>query len=219
MLQRFERNKRGHDFAVGDLHGHFTLLLRKLRQIGFNPDADRLFSVGDLIDRGPDSMKCMGMMFEPWFWAVRGNHEEMMFDALLRDGSIDLWLWNGGGWMAKENMEELKALAQMLDKWLPCAIELESAAGHVGIVHAEVPGDDWAGVEAGDIKTMTWARRRVSERRCNPVRGIDAVICGHTPVSEPMRLGNVNYIDTGAFTTGHLTIIDLADLCEVRAAA
>ena len=54
-MPRFAQNIAGRDFAVGDIHGCFTELQRGLDAIGFNPNTDRLFSVGDLVDRGPES--------------------------------------------------------------------------------------------------------------------------------------------------------------------
>ena len=55
ILQHFARNTHGRDFVVGDIHGCFDLLQQALDEAAFNPDRDRLFSVGDLIDRGPQS--------------------------------------------------------------------------------------------------------------------------------------------------------------------
>ena len=52
---RFEANALGRDFAVGDIHGAFADLRRALDAIGFDEHRDRLFSVGDLVDRGPES--------------------------------------------------------------------------------------------------------------------------------------------------------------------
>ena len=54
-MPRFAQNTVGRDFAVGDIHGCFTELQRGLDAIGFDPSTDRLFSVGDLVDRGPES--------------------------------------------------------------------------------------------------------------------------------------------------------------------
>ena len=54
-MPRFAQNTVGRDFAVGDIHGCFTELQRGLEAIGFDPSTDRLFSVGDLVDRGPES--------------------------------------------------------------------------------------------------------------------------------------------------------------------
>ena len=71
-------------FAVGDLHGEITALNEKLVEIGFNKDADLLISVGDLIDRGEDSLACLSLIHnEPWFHAVRGNHEDLMIGSIV----------------------------------------------------------------------------------------------------------------------------------------
>lgn len=52
-------NRRGRDIAVGDVHGHFQRLQQALDAVGFDPAIDRLFSVGDLVDRGPDSEQAL----------------------------------------------------------------------------------------------------------------------------------------------------------------
>ena len=53
-VARFEENATGRDFVVGDLHGMFSHLEALLNEVAFDESADRLFSVGDLIDRGPE---------------------------------------------------------------------------------------------------------------------------------------------------------------------
>ena len=58
--RRFERNARGRDFVVGDVHGHFDTLERLLEAVDFDASADRLFSVGDLVNRGPASERSTG---------------------------------------------------------------------------------------------------------------------------------------------------------------
>lgn len=80
-------NRRGRDFVVGDLHGHRLLLDDVLHAIGFDPLQDRLFSVGDLVDRGPDSLGTLALIEEPWFHAVAGNHELWLLSHLGRYGS------------------------------------------------------------------------------------------------------------------------------------
>jgi hypothetical protein len=51
MIERHAANGRGRDFIVGDLHGCRAMLDALLVHVGFDPDRDRLFSVGDLMDR------------------------------------------------------------------------------------------------------------------------------------------------------------------------
>ena len=45
-------NRTGRDFVVGDVHGCFRTLEQALGQVGFDRERDRLFSVGDLVNRG-----------------------------------------------------------------------------------------------------------------------------------------------------------------------
>ena len=86
-----------HVWVVSDLHGCYQMLMADLRQRHFNPYEDLLICVGDLIDRGPDSVKCLQLLNEAWFYAVRGNHEQMALDA-LQNNDFGLWMMNGGNW-------------------------------------------------------------------------------------------------------------------------
>jgi serine/threonine protein phosphatase 1 len=58
-----------------NLHGKYNELINALAQIGFNFGDDRLFSVGDLVDKGKDSKKVVDLLQKDWFHAIRGNHE------------------------------------------------------------------------------------------------------------------------------------------------
>ena len=96
--RRFARNPAGRDFVVGDIHGMFPALRELLALVRFDEERDRLFSVGDLIDRGPCSREAIDWLAKPWFHAVRGNHEQFLLDS--DDPSTrDLWIrYNGGAW-------------------------------------------------------------------------------------------------------------------------
>src|SRR3546814_19392841 len=76
-VQRYPRNETGRDFAVGDIHGHFSRLQALLDAVEFDPSKDRLFSVGDLVDRGPECEQALDWLARPWFHAVQGNHEDI----------------------------------------------------------------------------------------------------------------------------------------------
>lgn len=75
-------NTSGRDIVIGDLHGHLDVLERLLEKANFDPVKDRVISTGDLPDRGPDSFGCLNLLFEPWFHAVRGNHEDHLCGLL-----------------------------------------------------------------------------------------------------------------------------------------
>ena len=144
LWQRFERNETGRDFAVGDIHGHFPALERLLARVGFDEACDRLFAVGDLIDRGPASARFADFLEHPWFHAVRGNHEQMMIESAFDQGMLATWEDNGGAWatrfLSPSAIDRLRVVADQL----PIAIEVATRYGLVGLVHAHLPLPNWA---------------------------------------------------------------------------
>lgn len=207
---RFEQNKQGRDFIIGDLHGHLDLLNERLEEVGFDKSKDRLFSTGDLIDRGPQSLECLKLVLEPWFFAVRGNHEQMMFDSLITRNPRwwDTWMYNGGDWIDSCDIGEVTALAVEVEKRMPLWMEVETEQRVIGIVHAEPP-EDWIDIEEESVNHLVWSRNKINRVDKSEVESISVVYCGHTPLREVVQLGNVRYIDTGAFHTGILTIEEL----------
>lgn len=97
LFKFFNRNPQGRDFVVGDLHGHFSALELMLVQINFNPKRDRVFAVGDLIDRGPESWRVVEFLNYPWFNSVLGNHEQMLIDSASNPSVAKTWLGFNGG--------------------------------------------------------------------------------------------------------------------------
>ncbi|MCH4562803.1 metallophosphoesterase [Halomonas sp. EGI 63088] len=214
MLMMHEANTRGRDFFVGDIHGQYRLLGEALRRVAFSRTDDRLFSVGDLVDRGADSLDCLLLVFQPWFHAVRGNHEELARNALQEGEGSNAWaLWmiNGGGWVVESGASEARRVLEAALRRLPHAREVTIDGERVGMVHAEPPAD-WSRIEEADPEALVWGRSRIQRGDETPVAGIDAVVVGHTIVERPLTLGNVHYIDTGAFCTGRLTLVDAREL-------
>lgn len=233
-VQTYTKNELGTDYIVGDIHGAFALLATELLKINFDQTKDRLFSVGDLVDRGDDSEAALTWLKKPWFFAVRGNHEQMAIDFGTYAGmDRSTYAYNGGQWFLDLDKDDRK-LYQDAFKALPYMIELEADIGKIGIIHAEVPGDDWnkavqmaynrdiRGVEF-DINdpfpnVALWNRDRITYNVKTNVQNIDYVVVGHTPQKEMKTLGNVLYIDTGAVFKGrgHFTILRANDLFHVN---
>ncbi|GAA5235674.1 serine/threonine protein phosphatase [Verticiella sediminum] len=222
-LQRHARNTHGRDIAVGDIHGHFSALRTELERIGFDPKRDRLFSVGDLVDRGPESAQVLTWLERPWLHAVRGNHEDMAL-RYAQGNPMDRenYRANGGGWFI-DAAPVLRAKVAAALARLPWAIELQTEAGPVGLIHADCPGGDWGRLperlETGrSARALAlWDRTRITEGDTRPVAGLRALVVGHSPLADIRVLGNVHHIDTGGWLPdGHFTLLDLATLAPAE---
>lgn len=222
LVRRFARNTLGRDLIVGDVHGCFTRLQAALDAVGFNPARDRLFSVGDLVDRGPESDQALAWLARPWFHAVSGNHEAAAI--YFAQGAIPAGFYvqgYGGGWNVG-NTPDARAEFAAAFAALPVAIELETEGGPVAIIHADVPGSSWpafvqaiespaasAGAKLHLIMVAQESRDRHDLLFRDEVAGVRAVVVGHTPVTVPTTLGNVHFIDTKGWREGgRFTLLD-----------
>ena len=208
---KFKLNKYGRDFVIGDLHGCIDLFEAKLKEIYFNKQFDRIFSVGDLIDQGPDSLACLQLIEEPWFFPVLGNHENILLNVLKHNGDIKHWFANGGDWYRYTNKTEVQRLLQVVAE-LPIVINVETRKGTIGICHAQPPSRDWKDSESiknDDVGIMLWSRIWINYMDNEGVRNVLKTYHRYTPVTEPTLKGNVNFIDTGAIWSGNLTCIQI----------
>ena len=206
-LKRLADNPAGRDFVVGDLHGQYDLLMGELDRAGFDRDADRLICVGDLVDRGPRSVECLSLLREPWFFAVLGNHEDMMLDALNEapDVSVALHWMNkcGGDWIREADLDRVADLVRDHARTMPLAIEVPVGDRLVGVIHAAVSSAQWGLFhQESDIWNRRIARDRHLEGGPVPqeamVQGVDAVVVGHNITETPFVRGNTLSLDTGA---------------------
>lgn len=207
----YGRNVRGRDLVVGDIHGCFSQLEERLKAINFSPAVDRLFAVGDLVDRGPESPRALEFLAKPWFLPVRGNHEQMFLDLYQGGEPNDDVLEavcrrNGMNWWISQSDEARRSFLRAFAK-IPIAAEINTVRGAVGLVHADVPaGMHWREflrrISAGDqaaTDVALWSRERILKASTSGVEGIDRLFVGHTIGDRVRQLGNVYFVDSGAF--------------------
>ena len=192
-----------------------------MEERGFDETRDRIFSVGDLVDRGDRSEDAIDWIKRSYFHAVRGNHEDMAIRAHTGNMDKENHIANGGAWivgMTKEEQIEFSLAFQEL----PYMIEVEhDIGGLLGVVHAELMDGDWnLTKEALENKnhprhkeakqSVLWGRSKYQNLDESLVAGVDFLFVGHTPVKKAAYLGNVFYIDTGACFGGGITLLDLS---------
>ena len=155
----------GRDLVVGDVHGEFDTLEHALESLEFRPAQDRLFTLGDLIDRGPRSADALEWLeLRKFAGGVRGNHEHMMVHTLLmprpfspwKSGPPGLWQMNGADWWYDSAEAERERThrddgppSPLVGRWLdalasmPYVTTIEYPARRVGLVHAPGALDEW----------------------------------------------------------------------------
>ena len=63
------------DYCISDIHGYYDLFCRMLDKIRFG-GGDKLYVLGDIIDKGPDSIRLAKLLFSmPNVCCIAGNHE------------------------------------------------------------------------------------------------------------------------------------------------
>lgn len=119
-------------YVMGDIQGCFTPFQCLLERVKFNPDKDRLWSVGDLVNRGPDNLGVLR-----WFYEHRDN-------VTLVLGNHDLHLMAVSAGVRKpsrkDNLDDILDAPdrEKLIEWLHYQ-PLAHFENNVTMVHAGIP--------------------------------------------------------------------------------
>lgn len=105
---------RGYTYVISDVHGCFDQFVHVLALSGFAAN-DRLFVLGDAIDRGPKSVDMIKWLLHAPsnVTYMLGNHELMMLEDIRDPASttvppqISNWGYNGGDTTGRQMMEGL----------------------------------------------------------------------------------------------------------------
>lgn len=228
-VNNWDKEIKGKLYAVGDIHGCYNLLMNRLNEIGFDFENDLLVAVGDLVDRGIQNEECVGLIDQPWFTSVMGNHEELCIRGMENQSFFNCHIQNGGEWFYDLDYLKQKEVITKL-KTLPIALEVNHQGKKFGFVHGHIEENNWDEFKSilnnfdqaqhiidhkrFPTELAMWSRDRLDEdkKQYTHVSGVHAVIMGHTVTQKPCKRDNCYWIDTGAVHWGTMTILDLSKI-------
>jgi serine/threonine protein phosphatase 1 len=193
-------------YVIPDIHGRMDLLDEALDLVE-QRDGGTVIFLGDYIDRGLASAKVVARIMagptSPDFtWVpIRGNHEDMLLQALEEPIDLQIWQWwhgNGGdttmasydGFVPDDHKDWMNNLPRLVQDT------------HRVYVHAGV--DESYALEDQPQQVTQWFRY---PSKANVGYRDQHVVHGHTPQTVgPELYANRTNLDCGAFFTGKLVV-------------
>jgi serine/threonine protein phosphatase 1 len=211
----------GRTLAIGDIHGCSAALERLLDALELRDD-DMLITLGDAIDRGPDSQGVIDLLIEARsrcrLVPILGNHDQVLLNLRegsdkrknrLRRSSDTTWISMGGlatlgsygaGW------GELDAIPEAHYDFLRSCLPAYETETHL-FFHAQYDPD--LPIDRQTEMSLRWR----SLREVVPAPHISGkrAIVGHTAQKngEVLDLGHILCIDTFCYGGGWLTALDV----------
>lgn len=226
------RDRHGPFDVIGDVHGCRSELEALLDRLGYDlvrdeqgravdavpPPGRTAVFVGDLVDRGPDSVGVlrlvMGMDAAGHALVVPGNHENKLVKVLSgRKVQISHGL--------ETTLEQLDAeppeFRQQVRAWCDSLIaHYVLDDGRLVVAHAGLP-EAYHGRASGRVRSFALYGDTTGETDefglpvrypwARDYRGSAMVLYGHTPTPEPEWVNHTMCLDTGCVFGGHLTAL------------
>lgn len=207
--------------AIGDVHGCADEFEELLEALELEP-RDRVIQLGDLVNRGPDSHRCVELARQYKIESIIGNHELRLLTARQKNRHSLLKDYD------QPTMEQLTpgdwGYLMRMPKFIYDA-QLETVFVHGGFL----PNVPW---QTQDVNVIT--KIQVVDKKGNPAKRSDApdapawaetwsgspfVVYGHTPRPNVFERGGSIGIDTACVYGGHLTayLVEDRSLVQVRA--
>jgi polynucleotide kinase-phosphatase len=218
--------------VIGDVHGCLGELVALLERLGYvvarddqgravdaaHPDGRRVIFLGDLVDRGPDTVGvlrlAMGMTGAGHALAVPGNHEQKLVRAL--DGK-KVTVSHGLETTLAELADESADFRAAVRQWCYDLVShLVLDGGNLVVAHAGLK-QAYHGRSSGRVRAFALYGDTTGETDeyglpvrypwATDYRGRAMVLYGHTPVPEVEWVNNTACLDTGCVFGGHLTAL------------
>src|ERR1700691_2514310 len=193
-------------YVIPDIHGRHDLLNEGLVEIAARGDASVIVTIGDYVDKGPDSKQVIerllpGVAEGRRLVALKGNHDAMMVEALRDPSKMAAWIAKGGDAALASYGGDPAAVPEVHIAWLD-RLRLMHVDAHRIYVHAGV--DPEIALDQQSEATLLWKRY---PKGFPGGFGDLHVVHGHDNFPEgPLLYQNRTNLDTLAWRTGRLTI-------------
>jgi serine/threonine protein phosphatase 1 len=221
--------------AIGDIHGCLTAFDRLLAEVRPQPD-DLVITLGDYVDRGPDSKGVIDRLLELGklcrLVSLRGNHDFTMVEAWKRFSERKNWQNLKAGWLPSDS----ETMSDVEKEWLLMGGRQTLASyappgdtrklGDVPVAHWEFLENtcrDWYETDShlfvhanaypdmpmSDQPTYMLHWEMMTAPRAHESGKV--LICGHTSQrnGKPRNWGHTICIDTWVYGKGWLTCLDV----------
>lgn len=227
--------KYSRQIIVGDIHGCIDEFEELIRALKYNKKYDRLILLGDLVDRGPNSLAVVQKARKMDLECVMGNHEHK-FLKWWKSSGTRADVYDRSDYYSKLTEEDVNYIFQM-----PTYIKLED---NIVVVHAGVkPGisisnqskDDLMHLRYVDSQQKFISLKKIAKNGKEAMgahfwtefwRGPESIIYGHNvhsttdPLIEEVSPGVMCYgLDTGCCFGGRLSamILETKEIIQVQA--
>lgn len=221
-------------YVMSDIHGCYNEYKQLLEKIQFS-EADEMYVLGDVVDRGPEPMKILfDMMYRPNVYPILGNHEYMAIKILgklnveIKEDNVDdylngddiedfmYWMKDGGQTTVEEfqklNSEDKEAVLEYLQEF-SIYEEVDVKDKKYILVHADIHGyEDKKMLEDYHLEDFLFYRAEYHKRYFKDESKI--LVTGHTPTftirtdQKPLVFNKNGHlaIDCGCVYGGNLAV-------------
>lgn len=208
-IHKYPLNRDGRDIILGDIHGNFKIANQVLESLNMRR-GDRVYTVGDIVNRGEDSIKCFDKFAHR---SVRGNHEQLILSYWKGDIEKCKLKKAGGDWFLKLHKDYQNEIIYRI-KHMPTAIQIGEENPYI-IAHACMPAP-WKDASKMILKSSSFRKRIHCEHGFyknssqtlvrETCKGVKAIFVGHDIVPVVRKhYEKIYQLDTGVYRTGVLS--------------
>jgi len=195
---------------IGDIHGCYDELQDLLELVRYKSGHDQIYSVGDVIRKGPSSLECLRFLKKESAQIVMGNHDLYFLRATQGNAKMSMDIQE----LQKEMGDELEAWTNYISSF-PAFLNLEDCLiVHAGLEPGRAPQDS-APELLCTIRTWGGDRSRLQDESNPPwfdfYTDEKLVVFGHWAKRGLVKRQNVIGLDTGCVYGRQLSALILPE--------